>query len=69
MKKRLDKLVQKEMDLLDGKTPKSKMTKKDKQSVAQRPAKVKPLQLQLSHAWPYHKKLAESTIRLVEIRN
>ena len=31
MKKRLDNLVKKEMDLLDGKTPKSTMTKKDKQ--------------------------------------
>jgi len=31
MKKRLENLVQKEMDLLDGKTPKSKMIKADKQ--------------------------------------
>ena len=33
MKKRLDNLVKKEMDLLDGKTPKSKMTKADNQTV------------------------------------
>ena len=33
MKKRLDNLVQKEMDLLDGKTPKSKLTKADNQTV------------------------------------
>ena len=31
MKKKLDNLVQKEMDLLDGKTPKSKLSKKDQQ--------------------------------------
>ena len=31
MKKRLDNLVQKEMDLLDGKTPKSKLSKQDQQ--------------------------------------
>ena len=33
IKKQLDNLVQKEMDLLDGKTPKSKLTKADKQTV------------------------------------
>ena len=31
MKKRLDNLVQKEMDLLDGKTPKSKLSKRDQE--------------------------------------
>ena len=33
MKKRLDNLVQKEMDLLDGKTPKSKLSKSDNKTV------------------------------------
>ena len=33
MKKQLDNLVKKEMDLLDGKTPKSKLTKADNQTV------------------------------------